>query len=89
MRGLLLPSMPVLKQIAMLVLPRISFSEGQRVLINQSGNDAKAVLSKLVASTDAFAQFEFRYIEAGQSDPSTARTRVSSGFDQLFSDPES
>ena len=89
MRGLLMPSIPVLRQIAMLVLPRISFSEGQRVLINQSGNDAKAVLSKLVASTDAFAQFEFRYIEAGQSDPSTARTRVSSGFDQLFSEPES
>ena len=93
MRGLLLPSMPVLRQAAMLVLPRISFTEGQRVLINQSGTDAKAVLSKLVASTDAFAEFEFRYIEAGPADPSTARTRsgagANSGFDQLFSDTES
>lgn len=73
MRGLLLPPMTILKQPSMLVLPRISFSEGQRILLNQSGSEVRAVLTRIVAATDAFAQYEFRLIDTGQPIMSSAR----------------
>ena len=74
MRGLLLPPMTILKQPSMLVLPRISFTEGQRILINQSGSEVRAVLTRIVSATDAFAQFEFRLIDTGQpTSPEAAR----------------
>lgn len=85
MRGLLLPPMAVLKQPSMLVLPRISFAEGQRILINQSGSEVRAVLTRIVSATDAFAQFEFRLIDTGQRTPVAGARRGGNSDDaELF-----
>ncbi len=84
MRGLLLPPMTVLKLPSMLVLPKISFAEGQRILINQSGSEVRAVLTRLVSATDAFAQFEFRLIDTGQPSSVDAGRRGKANDADLF-----
>lgn len=85
LRALLLPAMKVLRQPAMLVLPRVPFSEGQRLLINQSGTEVKAHLTRLIAQTDAFSQFEFRLLDTAMNEQ-TKPAKPGDNFDHLFKD---
>ena len=85
-RALMLPALKVLRQPAMLILPRLPFQEGQRVLVNQSGSEVKAHLTKAVAQTDAFVQFEFRLLETAINEMTTP-AKPGDTFDHLFKDP--
>ena len=84
-RALMLPALKVLRLPAMLILPTMPFQEGQRVLVNQSGSEAKAHLVRVVTQTDAFAQFEFRLLESALNE-GAAPAKASDNFDHLFKD---
>ena len=84
-RALMLPALKVLRQPAMIILPRMPFAEGQRILINQAGSEAKAHLAREVAQTDAFGQFEFRLLDTTINEMATP-AKPGDNFDHLFKD---
>ncbi|MGH8352609.1 MAG: molecular chaperone [Pseudomonas sp.] len=63
LRALLLPAISAISRPATLITPRLPFQEGNKVLINQHGEERPAVLSRRQTSTGSFNQFEYRSVE--------------------------
>lgn len=85
-RGMLLPAMKVLKQPAMLIVPRMPFHEGQKIQLQQDTTETKAHLARLVNATESFAQYEFKLIESGVAEGPQRGKPAGQEFDFLFDD---
>ncbi|MGQ7959645.1 molecular chaperone [Pseudomonas sp. SP16.1] len=66
LRALLLPEIAAISRPASLITPRLPFQEGSRVLINDHGEEHRAVLTRKQASTGSFNQFEYRRVSADE-----------------------
>ena len=75
LRALLLPEISAISRPASLITPRLPFQEGSKVLINDHGEEHRAVLSRRQVSTGSFSQFEYHRVgveEAPVGTPVTA-----------------
>jgi hypothetical protein len=90
LRALLLPEIRAIDIPATLLAPRLPFQEGNKVIINTNGEERPAILSKRLASTGSFNQFEYRHLE--QPAPLDAPAASAEGgngeenFDSLWKD---
>jgi hypothetical protein len=91
LRALLLPEISVISRPATLIAPRLPFQEGQKVQINQNGEDHRALLCRRQTGTSSYNQFEYQLVglaAVSQETPITARgtQAVSRGedFDSLW-----
>lgn len=88
LRALLLPELPSIGQPMTLITPRLPFQMGHRVMINDGEGETRAQLSRRLAATSSFSQFEIKTASAPGSVPPPAptRTRGSSedDFDSLW-----
>lgn len=66
LRGLMLPELATIGQPATLILPRLPFQTGHRILLNQQGEETKLLLTRRVSATGSFSQFEFRNLSQSQ-----------------------
>lgn len=62
LRALLLPEIAAIAQPATLIAPRLPFQQGHKVLINQNGEEQRAVLDRRQSHTGNYNQFEYRVI---------------------------
>ncbi|MCW3147328.1 molecular chaperone [Stutzerimonas stutzeri] len=62
LRALLLPEIAAISQPATLIAPRLPFQQGHKVLINQDGEEQRAVLNRRQSHTGNYNQFEYRLI---------------------------
>lgn len=62
-RALLLPAIESIAQPAMLITPRLSFRESQKIHIQRQGVHATAQLMRRVLMTESFTQFTFRMLD--------------------------
>ncbi len=87
LRALVLPEVKQIGQPTTLIVPRLPFRTGQKVSLCHRGKETQIQLTRKIMSTDAFSQFEFRRLGAGnktQSEP-TGNTPAPSGtFDNLW-----
>ena len=83
-RVLLLPEIPLVGQAHTLVVPRMVFREGQRIMLTRDGEASQVKLKRQVASTGYFSQMDFDYIEAPAE--SGEQDRLTQGFDSVWSD---
>lgn len=71
-RVLILPEISALSQPATLLTPRVPFKEGNKVIINQQGQEVQVQLTRKINQTGAYNQFEFRrtasYAKTAESD---------------------
>jgi len=67
LRALLLPELSAIGQPATLITPRLPFQTGQKVFINQRGEETKCQLSKRVTATGSFSQFELKFYSSQTS----------------------
>ena len=75
LRALLLPEISAISRPASLITPRLPFQEGSKVLINDHGEEHRAVLTRKQVSTGSFSQFEYRRVgeeEGAAGTPVTA-----------------
>ena len=75
LRALLLPEISAISRPASLITPRLPFQEGSKVLINDHGEEHRAVLTRKQVSTGSFSQFEYHRVgveEASAGTPVTA-----------------
>ena len=87
LRGLLLPEIRAIDIPASLLAPRMPFQEGSKVIINTNGEERPAGLSRKLASTGSFNQFEYRHLE--QARPIGAvpgEVAPEDNFDSLWKD---
>ena len=63
MRVLLLPGIKLVGQPPTLITPRAGFRERQKIILSRQGEEFYIQLTRQVAITGAFVQFEFRYIK--------------------------
>lgn len=63
MRVLLLPEIKLVGQPSTLISPRAGFRERQKIVLLRDGEETFIQLTRQVAMTGAFAQFEFRYLK--------------------------
>jgi cyclic-di-GMP-binding protein len=91
LRALILPEISVISRPATLIVPRLPFQEGQKVQINQNGDESRAMLCRRQAGTSSYNQFEYQLVGVvtpPQETPITARgTQASSrgeDFDSLW-----
>lgn len=63
MRVLLLPEIKLVGQPPTLITPRLGFRERQKIILMKRGEEIFIQLTRQVAITSAFVQFEFRYIK--------------------------
>ncbi|WP_019340014.1 hypothetical protein [Stutzerimonas stutzeri] len=91
LRALLLPEISVISRPATLIVPRLPFQEGQKVQINQNGDEHRAMLCRRQAGTSSYNQFEYQLVgltATTQETSITARgTRATSrgeDFDSLW-----
>ncbi len=91
LRALLLPEISVISRPATLIVPRLPFQEGQKVQINQNGDEERALLCRRQTGTSSFNQFEFQRVSLGttaQEKPITAKTTQAAprgeDFDSLW-----
>lgn len=71
LRALLLPEIAALSKPATVIAPRLPFQEGHKVLINQSGDEFRAVLGSRQHSTGSYNQFEYQ-MAGRQAQPNAA-----------------
>jgi hypothetical protein len=64
LRALLLPEISAISRPASLITPRLPFQEGSKVLINDHGEEHRAVLTRKQVSTGSFNQFEYHRVGA-------------------------
>lgn len=64
LRALLLPEIAAISRPASLITPRLPFQEGSKVLINDHGEEHRAVLAGKQVSTGSFNQFEYHRLAA-------------------------
>ena len=62
LRALLLPEIAVISRPATLIVPRLPFQEGQKVQINQNGDEHLAMLWRRQAGTSSYNQFEYQLV---------------------------
>lgn len=91
LRALLLPEISVISRPATLIVPRLPFQEGQKVQINQNGDEHRAMLCKRQAGTSSYNQFEYQLVGVAappQEKPVTARGNQTASpgedFDSLW-----
>ncbi|HBX57137.1 MAG TPA: molecular chaperone [Pseudomonas sp.] len=87
LRALLLPEISAISRPATLITPRLPFQEGNKVLINLSGTERRAVLSRRQTSSGSFSQFEYRSVEqvpTALGKPVTAPGTRSAGGEEDF-----
>lgn len=91
LRALLLPEISVISRPAALIVPRLPFQEGQKVQINQNGDEERALLCRRQSGTSSYNQFEFQRVGLGttpQEKPITAKTTQAAprgeDFDSLW-----
>lgn len=65
MRVFLLPEQKSLRRKANLLTPSVPFQEGQKVRINQRGEEKTVQLTRKIMDTGSTSQFEFRTLETG------------------------
>lgn len=91
LRALILPEISAISRPATLIAPRLPFQEGQKVQINQNGDEHRALLRRRQTGSGSYNQFEYQLIglaPAVQETPVTAwgAQAVSGGedFDSLW-----
>ncbi|MGE6660509.1 molecular chaperone [Pseudomonas sp. NPDC077408] len=91
LRALVLPEISVVSRPATLIVPRLPFQEGQKVQINQNGDEHRAMLCRRQAGTSSYNQFEYQLVglpASPQETPITARgtqaTSRGEDFDSLW-----
>ncbi|UZE96978.1 hypothetical protein [Alkalimarinus alittae] len=86
LRGLLLPELSAISQAATLITPRLPFQTGQRILLNQQGEETKCQLNRRVAATGSFSQFELKIFSgtAITELPKATKTGGEDDFDSLW-----
>ena len=62
LRALMLPEIAVISRPATLIVPRLPFQEGQKVQINQNGEELRALLCRRQAGTGSYSQFEYQRV---------------------------
>ncbi len=75
LRALLLPEISAISRPASLITPRLPFQEGSKVLINDQGEEHRAVLMRKQVNSGSFSQFEYRRVgddEGAAGKPVTA-----------------
>ena len=75
LRALLLPEISAISRPASLITPRLPFQEGNKVMINNQGEEHRAMLTRKQVSTGSFSQFEYRRVgeeEGAAGTPVTA-----------------
>ncbi len=60
LRGLLLPEISAISRPASVIVPRLPFQEGNKVIVNIAGVEHRAMLGQKHTSTGSFNQFEYR-----------------------------
>lgn len=85
-RALLLPAVDSTGEPAMLITPTVPYRSGDRIIVNNQGEETQAELGKLVENTGCIAQFQFTTAEHGggtlkDSDPGQAEPE---DFDTLW-----
>ncbi|APR66005.1 hypothetical protein CN03_03115 [Thalassolituus oleivorans] len=68
MRALVLPEIKAIAQPATLLLPRIPFRTGNKIELMHTEMSGRFQLTRRLASTSSFSQFQFRSVGAGKSD---------------------
>ena len=91
LRALLLPEVGVISRPATLIAPRLPFQEGQKVLINQDGEEHRALLRRRQNGSGSYNQFEYQLVGLAtnpQETPVTSRgaqgITVGEDFDSLW-----
>lgn len=73
LRALLLPEISVISRPATLIVPRLPFQEGQKVQINQNGDEHRAMLCRRQTGSNSYNQFEYQLVGLA---PATQETSV-------------
>lgn len=86
LRVLILPEIKQTGQATTLIAPRLPFRTGQRVSLLHRDRETRIQLTRKIASTAAFSQFEFRRLSGLKaSDTPTAKTAAGDGdFEGLW-----
>ena len=85
LRVLVLPEMKQTGQPTTLITPRLPFRTGQKVSLMYRDKETRIQLTRKVASTAAFSQFEFRRLSGIKASADvTAATHRDSSFDSLW-----
>lgn len=74
LRALLLPEISVISRPATLIVPRLPFQEGQKVQINQNGDEHRALICRRQAGTSSYNQFEYQLVGVTSPTPETPVT---------------
>lgn len=82
LRALLLPEIAALAKPATVIAPRLPFQEGHKVLINQNGDEHRAVLGSRQSSTGSYNQFEYQ-IAGRQAPPGGTAARSGPAADDF------
>lgn len=82
LRALLLPEIAALSKPATVIAPRLPFEEGHKVLINQNGEEQRAVLGGRQSSTGSYNQFEYKFVRR-QAQANTAAPGTASAKDEF------
>jgi len=85
-RVLVLPEIPLVAQDHTLLVPRMVFREGQRIMLSRENEVSQVKLKRQVSSTGYFSQMNFDYIRRSETAESPARERLPEGFDSIWSD---
>lgn len=86
MRVMILPEIKSIGQPMTMITPSISFKEGQKAVIMQNGQESTILLTKQVAVTGSYYQFEFQQSkkQVPQSSGSTSQDSSKDNFDSLW-----
>jgi len=87
MRVLALPEIKALGQPMTLITPAVSFREGQKVALIQRGMESTVLLTRLVAQTAGYSQFEFQLSKRIGESPTRQDAPAGAaeeGFDSLW-----
>lgn len=87
MRALVLPAIKAIAQPATLLLPRIPFRTGNKIELLHDELNGRYQLSKSLASTSSFSQFQFRVAGVAPSSSTVAATSdslIEDDFDSLW-----
>ncbi|HEY6131254.1 MAG TPA: GTPase, partial [Halioglobus sp.] len=85
-RVLLLPEIKLVGQPQTLITPRTGFKERQKVTVGNFKQASSIQLTRHIASTGSFSQFEFRYItELGDVLANSQNGQLGADFDSLWS----
>lgn len=84
MRVMILPEIKSIGQPMTMITPSISFKEGQKAVIMQNGQESTILLTKQVAVTGSYYQFEFQQSKKTSPQDSTNQGANKDNFDSLW-----